>query len=342
MKNKLITQPLAWHAQAWSQLQAQILSGETAHAYLISGEADSGKRQFATLLAQRILCRTPLAGAACGHCTACRLNAAGNNPDLHLLIPEDKSKIIKIDQVRELKKYIETSSHAFGKRIVILDAAENLNINAANALLKSLEEPPPDVMILVLSDRPKFVLPTISSRCAALKLPPPSEEQSLVWLSEQLPGSEREALEFALDYAQGRPFAALGIVGTDEDKQALNNALLKILQQQELATKVAGRYYKTHAKELLETLAYWLSALAKFHVTGKQQMLKGTLLQEAARALNSSIQDQGQLVRGLLNLYQRVCESQSQLAGGANPNMQLMLEDLLLQLQGLSSREARH
>ncbi|MCB1665714.1 MAG: DNA polymerase III subunit delta' [Pseudomonadales bacterium] len=341
MSSALITGLLPWHNSAWQQAQTQLEAGQFSHATLISAGADTGKRHFALMLAQRILCRSPQQGFACGACVSCKLNAAGNNPDLMLVAPEEKSKIIKVDQIRELKKYIETTSHALGKRIIVLDTAEHLNVNGANALLKSLEEPPADVVFLLLSDRPRSVLATISSRCVSLKLPAPDKQQALDWLQAQLPQSKGERLEYALDYTQGRPMAALAALSSDQDseQEQFGVALLKTLRHEELATRTAGRYYKTHAGELLETLAYWLSSLAKFQVTGNRHLLKGDSLHQAANLLNTANPDSGRQARRLLQLYEQVSQAQTQLAGGGNPNMQLLLEDLLLQLQSLSGKE---
>lgn len=339
MSSALITEILPWQQEAWQQMQGQLGSGQFPHALLLSGGADTGKRHFALMLAQRILCRSPEQGIPCGNCVACKLSAAGSNPDLLLIAPEEKSKFIKVDQIRELKKYIETSSHALGKRIIVLDAAENLNINGANALLKSLEEPPADVLFLLLSDRPRSVLATIASRCVSLKLPIPDKPQALDWLKRQVPHSAGGSLEYALDYSQGRPMAALRTLGSEQGKEQteIGMALLQTLRHEELATRTAGRYYKTHTAELLETLAYWLNSLAKFQLTGNRHMLKGENLQQAASLLESGRRDANDLARRLLQLYQQVSQAQMQLAGASNPNLQLLLEDLLLQLQSLAA-----
>ena len=335
----LVSQTLPWHQDAWDAITGQIDSNQLHHAYLLCAPPDTGKRHFATLLAHRLLCRSPLQGVACGTCSACQWNAVGNHPDLLIITPVEKSKVIRVEQIRDLKKYIETSSHAFGRRIVILDTAENLNASSANALLKSLEEPPENVLFLVLSDRPRSVLATISSRCLTLKLPSPPQNQALTWLQSQLPEVPREELGFALDFAQGRPYAALALLQQGEESEAvqLNDALLMILSRKEIVSKVAARYYKTHAAELLDTLAYWLSSLAKYRVSGSRHYLKGSALQQAEAVLLASHRDQGPAPRALLALYEQVIDARTQLASVSNPNLQLMLEDLLLQLQALNA-----
>ena len=337
MSKALITSPLPWHREAWDAFHQQLRNGQISHSFLISAEAQSGKRLFATMLAQWLLCETPKHNQACGQCGACLLSDAGSNPDFIIVQPEEKSKIIKIDQIRELKQFIETSSHSFGKRIILLDSAENLNINAANALLKGLEEPPADVIFLLLSDRPKSVLATISSRCRALKLPKPTTEQSLQWLATQVPETASEEREFALDYALGSPLKALITLADEsaERKKNLGNDLLNVMKGQEIVSKMVSRYYKNDALDVLNVLSYWLSVLVKFQISGNKELVKGRALQQAATLIPDQAFQAREFSCALLGLYENVCEAQTQVASVSNPNMQLLLEDLLLQLQHL-------
>src|SRR5690606_241343 len=126
----------AWHNEAWVQVLKQIRSNKLPHALLVCADSDTGKRHFATLLAQFLLCARPTEDAPCGECTQCLLNVVGNHPDLVVLEPEPPSRVIKVDQVRELHSFVESTSHAAGYRIVIMDPMETLNQSGANALLK--------------------------------------------------------------------------------------------------------------------------------------------------------------------------------------------------------------
>ncbi len=333
----LPSSPLPWHQEPWARTLQQIDSGKAPHAFLISAQAASGKRYFAKMLAHRLLCHRPLPTSACGKCSACLLSAAGNNPDLILVQALEKSKVIRIDQIRDLRHFLETSSHSFGKRVIILDTAETLNISAANALLKGLEEPPQDAMFLILSDRPKAVMATISSRCRPLKLASPNSTEATDWLRTQIPSAAGEDIDFALDYAQGRVFTALAML-EDETRtlhESIGDDLLSLIRQQSLATKVATRYQKNNCIEVLNILSYWLGALSKFELTGQRQFIKGRALQEVAQVMATTHSQTRALARDLMTLYRQVSEAQTQIAGVSNPNLQLMLEDLLMQLQQL-------
>lgn len=336
MRVPILQKPLPWQQEAWDLTLRQCRSDKMPHAFILKGDADTGKRYFAMMLAQFLLCRTPQINAPCGNCSTCLLNEAGNNPDLLVVEAEDGGKIIKVDQIRELKSFLETSSHAFGRRIIILDTAESLGISSANALLKGLEEPPADVLFLLLTDRPKAVLATIASRCQVLNLPRPANWQSLAWLGEQInePTSE---LELLFELTQGRPFAARNMYtsGSSAQVQEIGEALLQLIQGRAQPLALAARYAKSQPAEVLRVLGFWLSSLTKYRLCGNKELLKGEALKKAAASLLGQANDANLPTRSLFSLYNEVAAVQAQLAGTANPNSQLMLEDLFLRLRKL-------
>lgn len=341
-KNPIITTPLSWHQSHWDKVTAQAADETMPHAYLVSAEADTGKRHFATMLAQFLLCRNPVDNAACGFCPMCLLNQAGNNPDFLIVEPEDGSKIIKVEQVRELKKFLETSSHSFGKRIILLDTAESLGVSSANALLKGLEEPPADVLFLLLTDRPKAVLATVTSRCQVIALPRPQPAEAFAWLIGHMPEVKPEELSLLLEISRNRPFEAILMhaEGRIEQHQEIGAGLMELVSHKSLPTVVAARYAKTQAKEVIQVLSYWLSALGRYQLTGKSEFLKGSSLKQAGNMLLNKEGHSKQQTRALFSLYTEVMVAQSQLLGGSNPNAQLLLEDLFIQLQSLTCYRA--
>lgn len=185
-----------------------------AHAVVIHGLAGIGKRLFARALASALLCEAPEDTGACGQCTACQWIAAGNHPDLKLVRPQalaaregstvddgedsvepaaeegtsTKKKLseeLRVDEIRALEPWYHRATHRGGLRIVVLYPAEALNVVSANALLKSLEEPPANTLFLLVADAPDRLLPTILSRCQKLPLPEPAVSQSIEWLAAQ-------------------------------------------------------------------------------------------------------------------------------------------------------------
>jgi DNA polymerase-3 subunit delta' len=116
---------------------------------------------------------------------------AGSHPDNFVLEPEEADKPIKVDQVRELVAFVVQTAQLGGRKVVLIEPVEAMNVNASNALLKSLEEPSGDTVLLLVSHQPSRLLPTIKSRCQQVACPQPSLAQSQAWLAGALPDSAR-------------------------------------------------------------------------------------------------------------------------------------------------------
>lgn len=213
---------------------------QLAHALLVRGPRGIGKLAFAQELAKSLLCEKPNPdGHACGACRGCQWIASGNHPDLRILAPQSalladeseadgdkagespsagtKAKEVKaspwitIDQVRELGDFISVSSHRGGRKVIVVCPAEAMNLAAANAMLKNLEEPPANTHFILVSHRPQRLLRTIVSRCRQLHLPKPPKRAALAWLAEQ---GVNDA-EVVLAQASGAPLLALELSGND-------------------------------------------------------------------------------------------------------------------------------
>ena len=179
-----------WHAEAWNRLRARLESDRFPHALLIAGAEGLGKRELARRLAARLLCRTPRDGDACGECHDCRLFVAGTHPDRIIvgLEPNREGKLrseIVIEQIRRLNERLAMTSQFNGRQVAVIDPADAMNVPTANALLKTLEEPSPDSVLLLVADRPSRLPPTIRSRCQRIDLHAPPRQEALAWLQEQ-------------------------------------------------------------------------------------------------------------------------------------------------------------
>lgn len=211
--------PLPWHRGLLARLASD--REHMPHALLVKGPAGIGKVEFARALAAAVLCESPRAGLACEACPSCHWFAQGNHPDYREIVPEAsaeeeeddtpadakekaKSVFIKIEQVRALADFLSLSTHRAGFRVLLMHPAESMHPNAANALLKSLEEPPPGTLIVLVSDRPARLLPTLRSRCRQVALPPPARNEALAWLR----GQDVAHPEAALAAAGGAPLLA--------------------------------------------------------------------------------------------------------------------------------------
>ncbi len=261
-----------WLHAAHATLAA--LRARGAHAALLHGPAGIGKWELAMAFARDALCETPDAhGRACGTCPSCRLGAAGNHPDLRVVVPDalafrrpvpaeaqddevtgrdggegaegergagaKASREIKIEAVRSLAAFTGISTHRGGLRVVVLGPAEALNAAAANALLKGLEEPPPQSLFLLVSDHLDWCLPTIVSRCALVRVAVPPRQAALNWLLAQgIPDAAQRLTE-----AGGAPLAAAREEGDGLDADAAETlrGLLRLgpaLQAAQIAAQV--------------------------------------------------------------------------------------------------------
>lgn len=220
---------LPWHREALERLMGR--KERLPHALLVSGRPGIGKVEFARSLAQSLLCESPIDRLACGECPSCHWFGQSNHPDYREIVPEaaeeadgegaeadagkeagKKSLVIKIDQVRAIRDFVALSTHRAGHRAIVLHPAEALQPAAANALLKTLEEPPPATVIVLVADRPARLLATIRSRCEAVLLRAPRREPALAWLASA--GAQEP--EVALALAGGAPLLAARLAQPEE------------------------------------------------------------------------------------------------------------------------------
>ena len=226
---------MPWH----DMLLRRLLDGRErlAHALLVHGPQGIGKLAFAEAAAQILLCeRAGTTATACGTCPGCTWFTQGSHPDFRRLEPaqadepdetgegrEKKASVqIDVNQVRALEDFINLTSHRGGARVIVIHPAEALNPSAANALLKSLEEPPPLTYFLLVSHRWHNLLPTIRSRCRLVALPLPEADAALAWLKAQ----NVAVPELALAHAGGAPLAAAGF---DEEYWSVRRRVLELL-----------------------------------------------------------------------------------------------------------------
>jgi DNA polymerase III subunit delta' len=183
--------PFPWQAAAAARLAASV--ARWPHAQLITGPAGIGKAVLAHWMARTLLCESPATGnAPCGTCASCRYAAAGQHPDLRVIEPIDPAdeeakpaEWISVERIRALTRWSELSSHRGGAKVAVIVPAERMNAAAANALLKTLEEPPAGTYFLLVSHQPGRLPPTITSRCRRVVAPRPTEAEGLAWLAQQ-------------------------------------------------------------------------------------------------------------------------------------------------------------
>ena len=217
-----------WQHGLWQQLAGR---KQHAHAYLLHGPAGIGKRALAERLMYLLLCQRPAGLEACGQCKSCSLLAAGSHPDHYVLEPEEADKAIKVDQVRDLVSFVVQTAQMGGRKVVLIEPVEAMNINAANALLKSLEEPSGNTVLLLVSHQPSRLLPTVKSRCVQQACPLPSDAMSIAWLADALPDCTEQERADLLTLAAGSPLVAVKLQaqGVHEQRALVVDGVKKLL-----------------------------------------------------------------------------------------------------------------
>lgn len=202
-----------WNLDAWANLSERRRRGALPHAILLAGPGGLGKRAFAEAFASALLCESPREnGFACAECRACRLVAAGTHPDLvrirFELRDDGKPRTeLTVDQMRSLGERLALTAQFGGAQIALIDPADAMNHAASNALLKTLEEPTPGTIIVLVADSPSRLSATIRSRCQRIEFRVPDSKAALQWLAARGVGG-RHAAE-ALDASDGNPGLAL-------------------------------------------------------------------------------------------------------------------------------------
>jgi DNA polymerase-3 subunit delta' len=323
---------LPWQQEQWHNVIDRLRAASLAHALLITGPRGLGKNRFATLLVKTLLCETGIAaGQPCGQCRSCLLYAADSHPDQRIVCPLEAGKVIGVDQVREASRYLTQTSQYGGYKALIITPADQMNANAANSLLKTLEEPSAGSVILLVSDRPGRLAATILSRCQRLNFAPPQPDAARQWLAGQI-APEQDA-DLLLDLADGAPLRALQLV--EEDIFPVRLAVMKELDTlargQGNFSSAAEHFLKIGVQQTLYWLYNWTADVIRFLSSGNEHSMVNRDMREylVGIAHNAGLQAAHDYLQ-YLNETLRVSERQL--------NPQLLMENILMTWQDMFLR----
>jgi DNA polymerase-3 subunit delta' len=262
-----------WQSIPWQALQG--LRTRLPHAILLKGTQGIGKLDLALNFAHSLLCAHPLSdGMPCQKCDSCHWLAQDSHPDFRFIQPdaltsqedgEEKSggkkpsREISVEQIRGLASFANLSAHCGGYRVVLINPAETMNHNAANSLLKTLEEPTENLLFLLVTHKPQQLLPTILSRCLGFDVPTPTREQGVNWLKLQGVSNPEQAL------AQTglAPLQALIWAESGEGADERNMLLAAIRQPTKLdALALAESLQRSSPIHVIHCLQQWCHDLA--------------------------------------------------------------------------------
>ncbi|MBL4607409.1 MAG: DNA polymerase III subunit delta', partial [Pseudomonadales bacterium] len=253
--------PYPWQQRQWEQIVGSQKSGRLPHALLFLGAQGVGKQNFAASLVDRMLCqqreKQGKGESACGECKSCLLRISGSHPDLKIIERLEKKKNISIDQVREVGNFLSKRAQLDGYRCIVVNGAEDMTESAANALLKVLEEPGEQCLLILISAKTGAVMPTIKSRCQHLHFHVPSLEQSLLWLTPLV--RDHEQAKTLLAITGGAPLKALQAQQWAwlDQRELIAKQLLALRLRQAEPLVVAKSLQELPIEELLLWLYQW-------------------------------------------------------------------------------------
>lgn len=310
-------------------LQNSIRTDKVSHAYIFTGPSGSGRREMAKAFAMALYCKV-LPDDACGECLDCRKVGHGNHPDLHWLKPDGAS--IKIEQIRELQKQFAYRSTVSGLKMYVLEDADKMTTQAANSLLKFLEEPTSQVVAVLITDNGQALLPTIRSRSQWVPFVPMAREtmQSLLLKEGHSPALVQIAVRLAAgpqaarEMIQGNGFAEIRNLVIQLAQESLTRPPAALLTAQQKLSK----------GELADRLSLWLDMLILW--------LKDMVQLGTGRREGLVFSDQTEWMakealsrppRHWITCLEHAIETQKRLRFHANP--QLALEYIIMQLKGV-------
>lgn len=326
MQSILESPPYFWQKTQWDSLIKRKLVGNMPHAFLLTGMQGLGKTAFANQLAKALLCAENQTNA-CGQCRYCELFAAETHPDFYRIKPVESGKKIKVDQIRELILQLNQTAQQNNNKVAVIESAEAMHHAAANALLKTLEEPSKKTFIILVTDN-LFLLPaTIRSRCQIIKFSAPPFAAALAWLQQFVTSD----VELLLSFAEGAPLKALSYA----QEEILNKHLVLLTDLEELLkgkdpVKIASGWLKepsdfiiTYLIIIITDIIYLQFSLVNNRVSDKQYASKlANIIHKVNRTNLFIYLDKLYTVRREMLL--------------SNLNQQLLLEELFCTWAGLN------
>ncbi len=247
------TERLPWHDSQWQLLKRALQNDTVPHALLLHGPEGLGKKLFMQRLTQALLCRdsqlTDGDLAPCGCCSSCRQQSEdGSHPDSFCLRLEEGDREIKIDKARAAIHFTGLTAHFGGRKVIQIYPADKLSQAAANALLKTLEEPTPNTVILLITSKPAMLLPTIRSRCQQIRFMKPDAPTALDWLKSHNIDDPASSLA----EAAGLPLKAKQLVDDNQTtwRQQRDNELRRFLLDERSPSRLAEHWLQFDQEEI--------------------------------------------------------------------------------------------
>jgi DNA polymerase-3 subunit delta' len=253
---------LIGHDWAVDLLAEHVAQGRERHAYLITGSQGVGRRTLALRFAEALNCiKQPAPGQPCRKCSTCKRFEIMQHPDLSVVEAENEGEVLRIDQIREIEHSLSLAPYEARYRVALILRFEEAHPGAANAMLKTLEEPPPQVVVILTAQSVESLLPTIVSRCEVLRLRPLSVEETARGL-QTIRGVPKEQADKLAHISSGRPGYAIRLYEQPrllEQRQAWVEELVQLLASSRGERFAFAKDSVDKKEELRSELQVWLT-----------------------------------------------------------------------------------
>ena len=320
-----------WHSKCWDNFVNSRKQHHLPHAILLAGEEGIGKTQLAQRMAQSLLCINTQAEPkdACNQCPSCKTYHSSANSDfLSIALLEDK-KQISVDQIRTLSEFLNYSRSYNTHRVVIINPVDRMNLNAANSLLKSLEEPTPNTIIILVTENSSALLATIKSRCQLFTVNSPNKQETINWLTHNHLSDNVSAIkdspkidpEILFSMIGARPLKANAISAEDiENKALFFKQLQNVLNHSMSVSEMAKHWEKYDVDTLINWQLLTIQNAIKIAVSPDAAIGETNQLQNyVTEQLNTDEQWQ---------LYQQIIQQKQYIHTSVNPLM--FMENMIM------------
>ncbi|MFC3022902.1 DNA polymerase III subunit delta' [Vibrio zhugei] len=258
-----------WLDAAWHDWQTRLKNNTFSHATLVHSQQDLGIYSLAEQFGQALMCTTS-DSEPCGFCHGCSLMQSGNHPDYHVVRPEKEGKSITVEQIRACNRWAQASSQMSGYRLIIIEPADAMNESAANALLKTLEEPSSHCVFVLLTQHINHLLPTIISRCQVLAIAEPTAQVISQWLEQQI---QQPIPDYAAHLNGNSPLQTQSFIESKgiEEYANIEAAFLRAANGDISAATECTRLLTASPRERLQWLWFLISDAQKVHFGIKQR-----------------------------------------------------------------------
>jgi len=322
MTNHLLNMPPhPWQIDQWASFVSMVQNKKLPHAILVTGSEGLGLDSFVLAMAQYRLCLSPVDAIACGKCKSCLLLNASSHPDLLIIEPQSDSGQLVVDQIREINGFVSQTPSQGKAKCIVIRPAHAMNLNAANALLKNLEEPAGETFFALGSTQAGRLLPTIRSRCRNMGLVLPSTHEATAWLQNQ--GVQK--VEEYLTASGGLPVKARDwfVEGKLEERQKLLESLTALTERRANIAATVKVWSASDALDFIEVAMVWIESRIR-------QRARET--ENGQRTLPEKV---------LFRYRDRLCKKKALLQSTANINVALVLEEVAFDSYALGKSLSR-